>query len=651
MQPGLRYPPAVKRSGFRVAAAVLAAAGLAGLAATDPAGIVAGAEDALARALFWPVVLAACARLAARALRSRLTGLPHLVWDGGAGLAVLIALLIATGLLPGGFEPNTLRVLLAVVVVAGAWAARRDPVRRLRGGEFPSLGGLLLVVVAIAGLFWDRVPPVFFDTRAYHFALPEAWLIAGRIAPETWSLHSWFPPGMPVLYGAGMAVGGERFANDANLLVGLLLVGSAFDAAGRLFGPRAGALAGLFAATLPLTVTALAVPAADLGHGAFVFGAIAALLLREREGRGGWLARAALAAAGAALTKYLGLLVPLGAGAAWLLARSRGRPAPAIRFAAPAVLLLLPWLAANAVVVGNPVAPVASGIFTTRGLEPGAAALFRGDARGGLPGWSDLRALGPGLVTGSEDDSRFYPSPAFGWLPVLLLPFGIAALRDDREMRRVLGWCAAVFAVWFLTYRWGRFLVADGALLCVALGGAVDGIARKARALRVLPAVAAGAAVVFSVPALAAAARFDGGAAVALGREGARAFVERAFPSVRLFQRANERLDPARDRVLLVGEMRSYGLAVPRCAPTGFNVHPLVAALRADPDPAAASRALRAQGFTYLIVDSGWVARSAAQYPSLAYFRDRPGALGGYLASLGDPVDVEGGVALFRIPE
>lgn len=650
-------------SRFSAAACILAALGLALLAGTDSRGPFVGFVDGAARIGFWAIVFASCARLAARVVRSRLTGLSHFIWDGASGLAMLMALLLAVGLLPGGFRVAAVRGVVATVIAAGALLALSDTESRFRASGKPDGESrwilMLLLAVAIAGLLWNRVPPVFFDARAYHFALPELWLVTGRVAPESWSLLSWFPPGMSMLYGVGLATGGEPWANDANLLVGLCLIAATFDLGRRLFGPAAGLLAGAFATALPLILYALAIPGADLAHGLFVFGSLGCLLLRSAE-NSCWLRRAGLLAAGACLTKYLGLMVPLALGAVWIGARlstpapgrsRRDRIRDAGRFVAPAAIVLVPWLAANAILVGNPVAPSAASLFPTRGLAPGWDEAFQRDTRGGLPGWSDVRSLPPRWFTGSPDDARFYPTPAWGWFAIVPLPFALYACRRDRALRWVLGSAVILLALWFATYRWERFLVAAASLVAVASAGGIVAASRRRASLRWLPVLAAFAAAVSALPSLTAIARFNGGLRVALGRESAAEFLEGGLASVRLFRRANDQLDPDRDRVLLVGEMRHYGLTVPHAAPTGFNTHPLVEALRGSPDGASVHGKLRRQGFTHVIVDPGWIVRSAARYPSLSYFANHPDAAPAYFHSLGAPVAVEGGVALYKIPE
>ena len=90
--------------------------GLALLVTTEPRGALVGLIDTMGRLVFWGLILTACARLGARAVGSRLTGMAHIAWDGAAGLALLIALLLIVGLLPGGFRVGAVRSVAAVVI-------------------------------------------------------------------------------------------------------------------------------------------------------------------------------------------------------------------------------------------------------------------------------------------------------------------------------------------------------------------------------------------------------------------------------------------------------------------------------------------------------------------------------------------------------
>lgn len=608
----------------------------------------------LALAVF---LVAGCAALGRRISRSSLTGFAHLAWDAPTGLAALTALILTNGLVPGMFARGALLAFAsAVLVTAIVWdriALRRVELTEVPVGERVSVwvAACLIGVVALVAFAWDRVPAVFFDTLAYHFAQPELWLMNGRIAPEVWSLHSWFPPGMSVLFGTAMAAGGEASANDVNLAAGLMLLAMAGDLSRRLFGVRAAPFAVVLLATLPITIFALGIPAADLGHGMFCFGSLGALVMERREPGGVWLRRAGILAAGAVLTKYLGWLAPVGVGTVWLLFADRARPLRIAWLFVPPLIAALPWLIADARVTGNPIAPVFAGTIRTAGLAPGGVEAFTLDARGGLPRAAELGSVARRLFTGDERASRVYPTPAWGLALVLAAGAGLWLRRDDPALRSAGALAAALFALWLLTYRWERFLVPCSGFLAVTAAGALAPLTKRRDATLALPAIVALLAVLGVWRAVLDLGAFTGGAQVAFGSVSPEVFVARALPFTDVYASAARLLDPSRDRVLLLGDNRHYRLRVPHAAPTVFNAHPLAERLAAGDAPRDALAAMRRLGFTHLIVDPARVRSDAARYPSLAVFRSRDELLTGLLEALPAPLAEAGGAALVALPE
>jgi hypothetical protein len=263
---------------------------------------------------------------------------------------------------------------------------------------------------------------------------------------------------------------------------------------------------------------------------------------------------------------------------------------------------------------------------------------------------ADVTALFARLVTGDPESVKLAPSPAWGWLPVLMLPAALVLLSADRRLRRILALAAVVFMAWFLTYRWERFLVADSALLALACAGTVVHFWRRRGVRRMLPIALGLLGALQLAQAAMMVAAFTGGTSVALGVERPEVFLARVWPAARLYARASELLDSTSDRVLLVGENRHHRLDVPHAAPTVFNEHPLVEILMTPGLPSDTSRQLRRRRFTHLIVDSGWIRRSAAKYPSLAPLAGRRDLLDPYVRSLGPPLATEGGEALYEVP-
>ena len=79
-------------------------------------------------------------------------------------------------------------------------------------------------------------------------------------------------------------------------------------------------------------------------------------------------------------------------------------------------------------------------------------------------------------------------------------------------------------------------------------------------------------------------------------------------------------------------------------------VHPIVAPLIQGATPEEIRRRLREAGYTLLLVDLGWVRRSAAALPSLAPLRGHARELSALLRALGPPLQADGeGRALYRL--
>jgi hypothetical protein len=286
-----------------------------------------------------------------------------------------------------------------------------------------------------------------------------------------------------------------------------------------------------------------------------------------------------------------------------------------------------------------------------QGIADGGEARHNSDIRGGLPDGADLRALGPRLLTGAPDEDPLYPTPAWGWAVPLLVGAAAFQWKDDRPTRVLLALAAGSLLLWLLTYRWERFLVAPTALLVVAGTGALV----RWRQLGIVPRVLAALGVAASLAALplgaASVVRFTGGGSVALGRESPEAFFRRSLPIARLFALADAHLDRARDRILFLGETRHFGLAMRHAAPSVYNRHLLVSLLEQGRAPGQIAAGLREAGYTHLLVDAGWVARSAATFPSLAPLRTLGPELGAFLQFLGPPLAADGqGRGLFVLP-
>jgi hypothetical protein len=439
----------------------------------------AAAAAVLAVAVGWGAAGAGWLRL--RGAGTRAAGL-------GLGLLALGLASLGLGLL-GFLQPGVLACLVLPAWPAWrrAFAGRRGaraavtgdaPRRPAAGGgrERPARAG----AAALA-------PELGWDALTYHLRAPSHWLAADRIVALPFSLGSFYPFLADQWFLLAMAFGGEpgaRLLNWAFLpLTALALAGVGT----RLVGPVAGPLAALLFVSQGPALAMASQCYNDLETATLALLAVAAAL---RLGAGWRLASALLC--GAVLgCKMTGAFVLVACAVLWV-ARDRRRPglraAGAAAAAAAGILACSPWPLKNWLWTGNPVYPMAPGLFPASGWNPYVSAA---DAARIVP---VSAPAGPAVLLGAllRFPAEFSAGlgavgVGYGALPVALLP---ALLLPGPRRSAPLAFAGVMFAALWVAAQAGdgRYLLPVAALLAVP---AAEGAARLARARWLAPVVSA----------------------------------------------------------------------------------------------------------------------------------------------------------------
>lgn len=538
----------------------------------------------------WPALIAAALwllglGLGRRALRAA-GAPPEGALDGVTAAALGLGLLGQAVFLlgwAGALEPRSLSALLAIAAPLALTALPRTfrrPAPRLDAAGSLAAGALAfgafhLLVAALA-------PPSEWDVRAYHLALPELYLRAGRLIEVPWIIQSHWPHLMELLYAVPLAAGRDGAAALLHAGACGLLAYGVFLAAGR---GAAGMAAVLVLAGQPALLRGAPTAHADGACALYLFAAAAALA-RWREKRGdGWLAAAGLLAGLSASSKLFGA-----AGAAswtlWLLWRTR-RAREAALFAACAAAVVGPWLLRTWLQAGDPFWPLL-------GLDRSAAELAARYKASNLWSWPPPAWLAS------------HHGPAF-----LLAPLaGLAALGHGRRpaggVERALWIPVPMLALLAARHHeaW-RFLIpayAAGALACgrLAEGAFAGGGGRRA---------AAAVLVAFGAAPLAALSQNNelfavlGPRSQAAPQASPRALYEERTIDVAAFYRESRALLPPGAEVLLFREVRGYGSGF--AYRWGDPLNQTQVDYRRLPDPAALGARLKALGVTHVLDHPG----------------------------------------------
>ncbi|MDE2314357.1 MAG: hypothetical protein KGL04_09315, partial [Elusimicrobia bacterium] len=303
-------------------------------------------------------------------------------------------------------------------------------------------------------------------------------------------------------------------------------------------------------------------------------------------------------------------------GAVLLWKAAVGRGERAVRLKAAAVYALaaaapfLPWLVKNSISCGDPFFPFFAGAFALKNPADAraAAAYFQilSQYRHAESALKNALLFLPRLLRGgaSPFGGGMDVLGTLGW-PVVFwfAPVGAWMGRKSKFWLALTGFCAAYILVWLLTATALRFLVAILPLLCLLAAAGVYGIwgsASKPGRAALAAAVgllAAGNLFLFFFVQLGV---FQS-AGVLLGTQSRRDFLSErlAYYPCAAYASAHSGQN---DKILLVGEQRSYYVRPAHVASTLYGGNPYIVLANKAPNASALASDLKDEGFSSLLV-------------------------------------------------
>lgn len=300
-------------------------------------------------------------------VRSALTTAERRLFSFACGAAIVSSTVFVLGLAGLIYDASFVLIAVASGVVWLRWGRfESESVAPFPGSR---LGAWLLGIAAIpyGWLYLGNVlaPEIGSDATAYHLGLVDHYYRVHSIPQITTSIYAFLSQGVEMLflfaysfarYDAPKLI---HFAMFCATVSGLTLLGRRIGVA--LSGYAAAILYGAASAVGMDAVTAYNDCALAFFHLILFYGLV---VWKGREG-GGWPAiLGALAGFGFAI-KLTGAFAVAAAGL-YIVARTwkhKHTWRPALIFSSVALLWVAPWIAKNAVYVGNPVAPFANRIF------------------------------------------------------------------------------------------------------------------------------------------------------------------------------------------------------------------------------------------------------------------------------------------------
>jgi len=384
------------------------------------------------------------------------------------------------------------RAFVAAALLTGA-AAVALLSRALRVGMSPppiprpAVYALSASVLLFAPLV--LLPPFFFDTLRYHYALPAIYLRTGSAWPLPHFVESNLPLGVEMLSMVGMADASHVGANLVNLLLFALCGFGLLCLADRLGSRRAGWIGFFLFLSSSAAVHILFLQKPDLGVTLFFFAFAYALLAWLTNGRDLRFLLISGAFAGLSMgTKYTMALFVMTAVAVGLRETARGQRGrhvvewrEAALFGLVTAVLFAPWLWRNLAATGNPVYPLLNGLFGSSTWSPARMEALSGDAQpllAHLHGWKDPISL-LGSLTFFPDTPMSGPGASIGVGVLGTFLFPMLVREPERGWRFLRNLSLALMMVWFLSSWISRYLLPALPFMALLTGFLGDRLAAR----------------------------------------------------------------------------------------------------------------------------------------------------------------------------
>ena len=547
------------------------------------------------------------------------------------GLGIIAFLTLGAGFLGWLHIAFFLAVLLLGNILA--FPGLRSIRWRIPGGPIrPSWLAAAIISFLAVDFFYSLFPPTFYDSMLYHLAVPQYYLLQGRIVPWVTNFNSNLPLTVEMLYLFGLlgkTVFLPKMLSFASGIGILLILRSWYK---EIFCDAGGGwLPALLFFSIPEVGFLASSSKTDITAMLFLLLGIRLYYDSRRNDRFKLLVLSGLFWGLAVASKYIFAFYLAGFFASILIPRRepvKKRIASILIISLLALLPMLPWLAKNMHETGNPVYPYLGSLFH-KTSESGSGRAGEGPAAA----VSDFRRLinrnsGTSISRYLEFLLEMFTKPyKYGMTAVtgltflFFFPFLLFTGKKPVETGLILTAILSLLVMaWFAKVP--RYFLASFLLLSLPVAASIEHLSRKHSLLKwavtgVLLLLTANNLVLQVDLQERYSRAFAFVKSLVSGRfSGQKVKYLYLLPYYRAAEFINHRLE-ATDRILFLGEERTFYVQRPVLASSFNNLNPLFPVLKRSPDAATFRAELQNRGITHILYDPDGLERLARMSPSL----------------------------------
>lgn len=423
---------------------------------------------------------------------------------------------------------------------------------------------LIRFIFLISSVF---IPPVGWDTLAYHFAIPSIYLKAEKIIYIPFMYHSNWPQNMEIIFGYAMSVWNDYLAQGVCFLYAFMLLFTLFKTGKIIFNKNTGFIALSLIISTTLFKREAVNGYVDIGLSYFELSALLGVFLWTQYKDIKFLIAGAICAGGAASVKILGLLsvfiLPVFIIFIDYFLNNTNKKLyirEAFWFFIFAFLIALPWYLKSFVDTGNPVWPFAYDLFKGKNWSEELANLrnLYYKTHGAGTSFKQLFFLPYNLVKSYNMDGYIGNNFIFYYL---LFPFLIFHLIKEKNFKLFLLVIYSVIFIlfWFFSTQMIRFLFPGFVIITLINAFIIDKILfdYKNKILKTIAFSYFVFLVLYSFP-FKKISDFDG-IKIFLGFTNREKFLEEKLDNYKVIKKINQ--DKLKEgKIILLKEIRGYYL-------------------------------------------------------------------------------------------
>jgi len=233
--------------------------------------------------------------------------------------------------------------------------------------NFESLLIAVISVFSILAVLSALVPPFLWDEMDYHLALPKIWARHNELVPVFSKWLSELPSNVNMLYTMGLILKNGILSKFFALSYGLLLAASIYSFGKRFYTRKIALLATSIYLSLPMIMNHIGSAYVDIPVASMVFLALYCFVIWINSNNLEWLYLSGIFTGLSLASKHTAIFpaIILGIFVVYYSVKNHSFKAlkPVIIFGVIALLFVIPWLAKSHAHTGNPIWPLAYGIF------------------------------------------------------------------------------------------------------------------------------------------------------------------------------------------------------------------------------------------------------------------------------------------------